>query len=74
LIKTFATGGLGDLFFVFGATPDEVTIGYQKIVGKPVLSPTWALGWHQSEFGYHDTAALNNSVTKYSDFDLPLDG
>ena len=45
-IKTMAAGGLGDLFFFFGSNPNQMIEKYHTIVGKPVLTPQWALGWH----------------------------
>jgi alpha-glucosidase (family GH31 glycosyl hydrolase) len=41
-----ATGGIGDMYFFTGKTPNDVTIAYHKIVGEPVVTPQWALGWH----------------------------
>jgi len=34
-----ATGGIGDMYFFIGDTPDEVTKNYHKIVGHPVVTP-----------------------------------
>jgi alpha-glucosidase len=42
-------------------------------VGNPVLIPEWALGWHQSKFGYKDTSSLQENVNMYANFELPLD-
>ena len=51
-VKTIATGGVADLYFMFGADPNEVTKQYHTIVGRPVLTPQWALGWSQCRWGY----------------------
>ena len=57
VINFLATGGIGDLTIFAGATPNEVTeIYHNHIVGLPVVTPQWALGWHQSRWGYKDTA------------------
>ena len=45
-MTTIATGGEGDLYFFFGADPNELTQAYHNIVDKPVLTPQWALGWN----------------------------
>ena len=59
-----AAGGLGDLFFIMGSGPAEVAKTYQAaIVGKPVVTPQWALGWNQCKWGYTGTQELNNSMT-----------
>merc|ERR1740117_652764 len=54
-VRTVAAGGLGDVFIMMAETPDEVTKLYHSIVGKPVLPPQWALGWHQCRWGYRST-------------------
>lgn len=45
-LVTYATGGVGDLYFMMGAGPNEVTKQYHTIVGLPVVIPQWALGWN----------------------------
>ena len=71
--KTYASGGVGDMFFMVGSTPDEVTKLYHTIVGNPVLIPQWALGWNQCRWGYRNTTDLRNVVQGYKDADIPLD-
>jgi len=41
-----AAGGLGDIYLFSGNSPNTVTKMYHSIVGTPVLTPMWALGWH----------------------------
>ena len=67
-----AVGGVGDIFFMFGATPDAVVTQYHMIVGKPVLTPQWALGWHQCKWGYTDIDMLKQVVQNYTDNILPF--
>jgi alpha-glucosidase (family GH31 glycosyl hydrolase) len=45
-VSTVAAGGLGDLFIILADTPNAVSQTYQEIVGLPVLTPQWALGWN----------------------------
>jgi len=71
--KTYATGGVGDMYFMMGANPNEVTKLYHTIVGAPVLIPQWALGWNQCRWGYNTTQALRDVVAGYEDADIPLD-
>jgi alpha-glucosidase (family GH31 glycosyl hydrolase) len=68
-----ATGGIADISVFFGDDPIEVTKAYHKIVGRPVLTPMWALGWHQSKWGYKSTQELREVIQGYSDNNLPLD-
>lgn len=47
VVNFIATGGAGDISVFSGATPNDVVTTYhQRIVGLPVVTPQWALGWH----------------------------
>ena len=72
-VKTYSTGGHGDLYFMSDKDPNKVTQMYHTIVGKPVLTPQWALGWSQCKYGYKSTEELREVVGNYSQFGLPLD-
>ena len=72
-VDTFSVGGVGDLFLIFGNTPDIVISKYQSIVGRPALMPQWTLGWHQSKYGYNNTQDLRDSMQKYLSYELPID-
>ena len=61
-IDTYSVGGVGDIFLFLGKTTDDVVKSYHHIIGKPVLTPLWALGWHQCKFGYENTQQLMDSV------------
>lgn len=53
-----AAGGAGELIFVYSQSQSYeqvVRYGYHPIVGMPVQIPRWALGWHQSRYGYNST-------------------
>ena len=64
-LKTYATGGVADIYIMLGDTPNDVVKKYHDIIGKPVLSPQWALGWHQCKWGYKDTSEIIYSVNDY---------
>lgn len=57
-VKTYATGGVGDLYFMVDADPNAVTKKYHSIVGAPVIIPQWALGWNQCRWGHTNTEML----------------
>jgi alpha-glucosidase len=69
-----ATGGLGEMYVMFGSTPNDVILQYHKaIVGHAPVPPKWALGWHQSRRGYKSAQALTDSVANYDRHGIPLD-
>ena len=52
-ISAISTGGLGDLyFFVKSSSPDFVIAKYFSLVGTPVLTPQFSLGWNQCRWCY----------------------
>jgi alpha-glucosidase (family GH31 glycosyl hydrolase) len=66
-------GGVIDLFFFMGTTPESVTRQYQEVVGKPVMIPYWSLGFHQCRWGYKDIDETKSIVDKYRENRIPLD-
>lgn len=72
-ISTIGTGGVADMYFFVGANPDELTKAYHNIIGKPVVTPQWALGWHQCKWGYSTTQALRDVVDGFIAGKLPLE-
>jgi alpha-glucosidase (family GH31 glycosyl hydrolase) len=40
---------------------------------KRYLPPFWAMGYHQSRWGYKDIAALKDVISNFENYDLPLD-
>lgn len=43
-----ATGGVLDLFLHVGPRPADVLAQRQALIGRPMLPPLWALGFHQA--------------------------
>ena len=72
-IRVLSTGGIGEMYFFTGANPNAVTQAYHKIVGLPVVTPQWALGWHQSQWGYENTAAVKKVADGFFEHNLPLE-
>lgn len=73
-ITLWANGGIGEMYFLFAESPTEVTKMYHSaIVGSPVMTPRWALGWHHCKYGYESTQELIDNVNNYTSYNLPLD-
>jgi alpha-glucosidase (family GH31 glycosyl hydrolase) len=68
-----AAGGMADIYYIVDTTPTQVLSSYLNIVGKPVMIPQWALGWHQCRWGYNTTEQLRNVVAGYKKNHIPLD-
>ena len=66
-------GGIVDLHFFAGATPLEVIRNYHRVIGRPLLPPLWALGWHQCRWGYTHIQNLTMVYNGYRDNHIPLD-
>ena len=66
------TGGIIDLFIFLGSGPDEVVQQYQGIVGKPMLPPYWALGFHQA-VQCESAGQLREVIRKHHENNIPLD-
>jgi alpha-glucosidase (family GH31 glycosyl hydrolase) len=66
-------GGALDFFGFAGPDIESVIKQYHSVIGPPVLSPYWSLGWHQCRWGYRNTTELSWVVGNYSQNGLPLD-
>ncbi|CAG8717188.1 1236_t:CDS:2, partial [Acaulospora morrowiae] len=66
-------GGVFDFYFFLGPTPEDVIAQYTKVVGRPALPPYWALGYHQSRWGYNNLTVLSNVVENFRRNKIPLE-
>lgn len=61
-------GGIVDLFFMMGPTPEAVVSQYHDVIGHAVMPPYWALGFHLCRWGYNSlnqTRYINDAVRAY---------
>lgn len=69
-----AAGGVPELYLILGASPRDVTVRMQRLVGTTPLPPLWALGYHQSRWGYGSFADLDRLDKKFAEEKIPCDG
>jgi alpha-glucosidase (family GH31 glycosyl hydrolase) len=62
-----------DVLVFAGPTPAAVLDQLTRSVGRPALPPAFALGVHQSRWGYRKLADLERVVAGYASAGLPLD-
>lgn len=62
-----------DLFWMTGPSLEAVVQQYHSIVGRPAMPPAWALGFHQSRWGYSSVDELQAVLDGYQAANIPLD-
>ncbi|KAF9366259.1 hypothetical protein BGX34_004710 [Mortierella sp. NVP85] len=67
-------GGILDFTVFTGPTPTDVINQYTEVIGRPHMPPAWALGFHQSRYGYKNIDQVQQVVQRYKQENLPLDG
>lgn len=67
-------GGEPNLWIICGPTLAEVTRKLQMLVGATPTPPLWALGYHQSRWGYGGGADLLELDAKFKEHQIPCDG
>lgn len=64
-------GGALRYYLAIGAPP-QLMQRYTQLTGRAPLPPHWALGYHQSHWGYRTEATLRREVQSFQQHDLPL--
>jgi alpha-glucosidase len=65
------SGGMLRYYLIFSGL-EEIYHQLGKLVGRPFLPPRWALGYHQSRWGYHNEADIKNVIKGFQDHHLPI--
>lgn len=68
-----AEGGLPSLWILYGPTLRQLTRKLAKLVGTTPLPPVWALGYHQSRWGYAGQQDLLALDEKFTEHGIPCD-
>jgi alpha-glucosidase len=69
-----APDGVPELYFIVGPTLRELTRKLQRLVGRTPLPPIWALGHHQSRWGYASHRDLDRVEKTFRKHRIPNDG
>ncbi|WP_460533683.1 glycoside hydrolase family 31 protein [Flindersiella endophytica] len=70
-ISTRFTGG-PLRYYVFPGTPAQAIQRYTALTGRPTLPPRWALGYHQSRWGYQSQSEVHRIAGEFAEHGLPL--
>ena len=71
MIVEFEDGALR--YYVMAGSPDEIMMHFTELTGRHELPPRWALGYHQSRWGYRTADEIREVAKQFEAHDLPLD-
>jgi alpha-glucosidase (family GH31 glycosyl hydrolase) len=67
-------GGIIDFHLFFGdEKPDTALKQYHNYLGGFSLPPFWAMGWHQSRWGYTSQEMVQDVLSGYKKHKIPMD-
>ena len=69
--KFYFSGGMLRYYYAFGSV-DQLINRYLRLTGLPPMPPKWALGYHQSRWGYKTEKDIRDVVREFKVRDLPL--
>ncbi len=69
-----AAGGTLDQYVLAGPDLADVVERYTALTGRPPLPPRWALGFHQSRWGYAPADQLAEIAARFRSEQIPADG
>ncbi|CAF0869288.1 unnamed protein product [Adineta steineri] len=66
-------GGILDIFFFAGSTPEMVIRQYQSVIGKPYFPPYWAFGFQLCRYGYDTLDNMKTAMHRTLNASIPID-
>lgn len=66
-------GGILDFYMFLGPTPEVATKQYHEVIGRPVMPPYWALGFHLCRYGYKNTSEIRQLYEDMVSAQIPYD-
>jgi alpha-glucosidase len=73
-VEVVSHGDAVDQYVIAGPALREVLRRYTALTGRTPLPPRWALGFHQSRWGYASAAEVEGVAGELRARDLPADG
>ncbi|RUR75993.1 alpha-glucosidase [Chlorogloeopsis fritschii PCC 6912] len=71
-VTTAAFAGGSLRYYMTIGEPADLIERYTQLTGRASLPPRWALGYHQSRWGYYTEAAIRQEVAAFQNNKLPL--
>jgi len=72
-LRVTTHGSEGGYYVFTGPTPKDVVAQLTRLTGRPFMPPLWALGYHQSRWGYDHEAQMRGLAREFRARDIPLD-
>ena len=72
-ITVTAYGGVLEQYIIPGPSMAEVVRKYTQLTGRLRLPPRWALGYHQSRWGYAPDSRVMEVAHRFRELDIPAD-
>ncbi len=69
-----AEDGTPSIYILYGPSLAALTRKFHQLVGVPPAPPLWALGYHQSRWGYRSIRELGEMAETFERHRFPVDG